>query len=351
MRLLLPLLLIFIALNSQNLSSQSNETALNKVILFNFQAKNVDTTMVDIFNHLLKEALITNYNYDVTRMSPASMALTSFAAACSAKAYNAKYAVTGSFIEIKEKGIISFQLVDADSQKVVFGDRTTILSYDDMPIIAERIAESFAKRTLFNRTVTPTKITEAEKPSPLRLKKPTATFLLNTGYLYAYRENESVDLFNLNLGLYFDLPNYFILTQMGLMRGVNEESDLNFDINVYKYLSEKDFSPIAGAGIGITRYSFKEYGPWRETKYDDGLYLNAGVGFIGLRNYYIKLYGMLQGNLSLTKTWGTVPGVRVLFGLTSPSLGPGGDVEVEPGCVGLTVGGFFLLGLLAALSS
>lgn len=340
MKLLLLLFLMFLSLYPQT-----------KVVLFNFQAKNVDTTMVEIFNHLLKEALATNYNFDVLPMSATSSAASPFAAACSAKTYNAKYAITGSFIEIKEKGIISFRLVDADSQKTVYGDRTTILSYDDMPILAERIAQSFAKRTPFSQTLTPTRITEAEKISPLRLKKPTATFLLNTGYLYAYRENKSVDLFNLNLGLYFDLPNYFILTQMGLMRGVNEESDLNFDINAYRYLSEKDFSPIVGAGIGITRYSYKQSGPWQQIKYDDGLYFNAGVGIIGLRNYYIKLYGMLQGNLSLTKTWGTVPGVRILFGLTSPSLGPGGDIEVEPGCVGLTVGGFFLLGLLTALSS
>ncbi|MEO0093003.1 MAG: hypothetical protein ABIK67_01935 [candidate division WOR-3 bacterium] len=320
-----------------------------RVVLFNFQAKNVDTTMVEILNYLLTEALISNYNYDVLRMAPTAIALSSFAAACSAKSYNAQFAITGSFIEIKAKGIISFQLIDADSQKVVFADRTTILSYDDIPTIAERIAYSLAKRVPFTQTLAPTKITEAEKPSPLRLRKPLTTFLLNTGYLYAYRENKSLDLFNLNLGLYFDLPDYFILTQMGLMRGVNSEADLNFDINGYRYLSEKNFAPIIGAGIGITRYSFK--GKDGITEYDDGLHLNTGIGFIGLRNYYLKLYGMLQGNLAFTKTWGTVPGIRILFGFTSPSIGPGGDIEADPSCIGLTIGGFFLLGLLVALSS
>ncbi len=164
------------------------------------------------------EAFRINYNYEVLKPAVTSIAHSSFAAACSAEAYNAKYAITGSFLEIREKGIITFHLVDADSSKTVFADRATILSYDDLDVLAERIAQACVERIPFSQTLAPAKVTTAEIPSPLRLRRPLATFLLNTGYLYAAR-GPTIDLYNLNFGLFFDLPRYSILPQMGIMRG------------------------------------------------------------------------------------------------------------------------------------
>jgi hypothetical protein len=46
-----------------------------------------------------------------------------------------------------------------------------------------------------------------------------------------------------------------------------------------------------------------------------------------------------------------VPGVKEVFGVSAPALGPHATVKMGPGYVGAAIGGFFLTGLIIALVS
>jgi hypothetical protein len=120
-------------------------------------------------------------------------------------------------------------------------------------------------------------------------------------------------------------------------------------------MGKGDWAPFVGGGIGINRYSWQQAGAKKD---NDGLSLSAGGGVLGLRTYYFRMLVAAYGNLAIASNdWGPdrdsklVPGVRVLFGVSTPSLGPDATVKAHPGCVGAVIGGFFLTGLIIALTS
>ena len=141
------------------------------------------------------------------------------------------------------------------------------------------------------------------------------------------------------------------MLQLGLMRGIHSENDLAFDVIGNYVVGQGDFAPFIGGGLGITRYS------WDKGD-NDGLSVNAGGGVLALRTYYFRILAAAYVNYTFASNdWagvhGTknVPGVRVMFGVSSPSLGPDATVKMGPGAVGAVIGGFFLTGLIIALAS
>jgi hypothetical protein len=73
---------------------------------------------------------------------------------------------------------------------------------------------------------------------------------------------------------------------------------------------------------------------------------------LGLRTYYFRLLAAGYINYTVASNWwGGVPGFRVMFGVSTPSLGPDATVKTSPACVGAAIGGFFLTGLIIALVS
>ena len=85
---------------------------------------------------------------------------------------------------------------------------------------------------------------------------------------------------------------------------------------------------------------------------NDGLSLSAGGGMLALRTYYFRMLVAAYGNVTLASNhWGAVPGVKVMFGVSTPSMGPDATVRTHPACVGGAIGAFFLTGLIIALTT
>jgi hypothetical protein len=146
------------------------------------------------------------------------------------------------------------------------------------------------------------------------------------------------------------------MLQVGLLRGNHDEADITFDLLGNYVAGKGDFAPFFGGGIGITRFSWTD--TTGEMNHNDGLSLNAGVGMLGLRTYYFRLMAAAYLNYTLASNdWAGVansknmPGFKVMFGVSTPSLGPDATVRTSPACVGAVIGGFFLTGLIIALVS
>jgi hypothetical protein len=100
----------------------------------------------------------------------------------------------------------------------------------------------------------------------------------------------------------------------------------------------------------VTRFTWSD--PDFGERKSDGFNLSANVGLLGFRSYYFRL--LAQAGMTMTFAnepgWERMPGLRVAFGLTTPSFGPEGDIETIQGCVSMAIVGFFITGLVVAFT-
>jgi hypothetical protein len=254
------------------------------------------------------------------------------------------------------KQYLTYQLVDAEAGNVVLADKLQLPPADELPVMADRIAMSIVDKKPYAETMEPVGITSTEVAPRFRHpRKPYASLFLTAGYLFYLqprdpaRENFfSNQLVNLNLAVTFETQQMLTMLQMGLMRGNHNEQDITFDLMGNYVFGRGEFAPLAGGGIGITRFSWEEDG---ETMHNDGLTLSAGMGVLGLRTYYFRLIGAAYVNYTIPASagWRNTPGLKIMFGVTTPTLGPDATIKMHPGCVGAAIGSFFLTGLVLAL--
>jgi hypothetical protein len=330
-----------------------------KLLLYDFEARGVDASIIRINTQVLRDALNGTYKYVVVDPAPGTFCYNVVAAADSARKYSAAQALIGNIMTIGGKQWLTYQLVDASAASVMLADKLELPPMDEFPMMADRVAGSIVEKKPYSETVEPERMTSPEvNPQFKHPRKPYAGLFLTAGYLFhiqqrphpaPYEDYFSTNLVNLNLAVSFETQQLLTMLQMGLMRGNHEESDINFDL-IGNYVAGKgDFAPFFGGGVGITRFSWKE---GLNTEHNDGLSLSAGAGMLGLRTYYFRLIAAAYMNYTIASNdWGGVPGLKVMFGVSSPSLGPDATVKTGPACVGAAIGGFFLTGLIIALVS
>ena len=326
-----------------------------KILLYDFEARGVDVSVVRTATQVMRDALNGTYKYIVVDPAPGTFCYNVLASADSAKKYGAAQALIGNIMAIGGKQFLTYQLVDATAGTVLLADKLDLPPMDEFPMMAERVAASIVERKPYLETIEPEKVVATEVgPRIKHPRKPYAGLFLTAGYLYHFQQRPhpapytdyfSTRMVNLNLSVSFETQQMLTMLQMGLMRGIHGENDIAFDLIGNYVLGNADFAPFFGGGIGITRFS------WEEGK-NDGLSLSAGAGMLGLRTYYFRLITAAYVNYTIVSNdWGQVPGLKIMFGVSSPSLGPDATVKMGPGCVGAAIGGFFLTGLIIALTS
>lgn len=333
--------------------------AQQKVLLFEFEPRGVDSSVIVITNQLLRDALNNTLKYTVVDPAPDVKCYSVIPAAEEAQKMGIPLAIIGSVMQLGNTRIISYQLIDVTSASVIFGDKAESPSIEEYPLFFERIAQAIVEKKPYAQTIIAEKVTTPEiEPRFKYPRQPYASIFLTAGYLYPLKERDyglppsdtlSAGLVNLKLSVSFETPNILVLAQMGMIRGRVREQDLIFDLGVHRFLGRGDWVPTVGGGIGIIRYSWEPSNSG--IQHDDGLSLSAGIGMVGLRSYYFRLFSMAQANVTYSNRLNDyIPGFKIDFGLTSPSMGPDATVEMDPGCIGATIGGFFLIGLLIALT-
>ncbi len=336
-----------------------------KILLCDFENRGVDTVLIRMTTQLLKDALNSTYKLSVVEPTPGTKCYNIVDAANLAKDFDAEKALIGNIMRVGTKIYHSYQLINAATASVELADKFETPTIEDFPIMCERIATAVLEKKLYKETIEPEKIIETEvEPGLRRPRKPYASIFLTAGYLFhpfsdssrkytSSNGNTAVlarNLINLNLAVSFETQQLLTMMQIGLMRGLYEEKDINFDLMLHYIMGKGDFAPLTGFGIGITRYNWRDPNT-NEHWEDDGLSLSAGIGMIGLRTYYFRILAATYANYTFTSRMGSIPGFKVLFGVTSPSLGPDATVKIGPGCIGGLIGGMFLTGLLIALTS
>jgi hypothetical protein len=334
-----------------------------KILLYDFEARGVDASVIRINTQVLRDALNGTYKYVVVDPAPGTFCYNVVAAADSAKKYGAAQALIGNIMTIGGKQFLTYQLVDAMAASVMLADKFELPPMDEFPMMADRVAASVVEKKPYSETVEPEKMTSPEvNPQFKHPRKPYAGIFLTAGYLFLvtprphdapYPDYFSTNLVNLNLAVSFETQQMLTMLQLGLLRGNHSESDISFDLLSNYVAGKGDWAPFFGGGVGITRFS------WAETK-NDGLSLNAGVGLLGLRTYYFRIIAAAYLNYTLASNeWDSdpatnsksMPAFKVMFGVSTPTLGPDATVKTGPACVGAAIGGFFLTGLIIALVS
>jgi hypothetical protein len=332
-----------------------------KVLLYDFEARSVDQSVIKTTTQLLRDALNGTYKYIVVDPAPNTSCYNVVAAAESAKVHGAGQALVGNIMAIGGKQLLTYQLVDAATATVLLQSKVDVPPMEEFPVMADRIAQSIVARENYAATAEPEKMTSTEvEPKFKHPRKPYAGLFLTAGYNFLLKQRygwdgESTqvklgsDLINLNVAVSFETQRMLTLMQIGLSRGIRSESDINFDLIGNYIIGDGDFAPFVGGGIGLNRYTFTDT---HATQLNDGMSLLAGGGVLGLRTYFFRLIG--AGYFNMTKVsnyWGWEPGVKVLFGVSTPSMGPDATLKMSPGCVGASIGAFFLTGLIIALVS
>lgn len=337
-----------------------------KILLYDFEARGVDVSVIRANTQVLRDALNGTYKYLVVDPAPGTFCYNVLASADSATKYGAAQALIGNIMAIGGKQFLTYQLVDATSSTVLLADKLDLPPMDEFPMMAERVAASMVERKPYLETIEPEKVLATEVgPRIKHPRKPYAGVFLTTGYNFQLADRFVTDtvtgarfplgarLVNLNVSVSFETQQMLTMLQLALMNGKHGESDFTFDMQSNYVIGNGDLAPFFGGGLGVNRYRYTlgEGAPHAYTGLNDGLSLSAGGGVLGLRTYYFRLIAAAYVNYTITASdWGQVPGLRVMFGVSTPSLGPDATVRTSPGCVGAAIGGFFLTGLVLMLT-
>jgi len=324
-----------------------------KILLYDFEARGVDVSVTRANTQVLRDALNGTYKYVVVDPVVGTFCYNVLAAADSAKKYGAVQALIGNIMSVGGKQYLTYQLVDAASSTLVLADKFDLPPMDQFPVMAERVAAAIVEKKPYRGTIEPGKILQTEDgPWFKHPRKPYAGVLMTAGYLYHFvqRPHEApADYFgtrivNLNLAVSFETQHMLTMLQIGYMRAIHNEQDIAFDLFSHYVAGNGDFAPFYGGGIGITKFNW-------DGGDNDALSLSAGGGMLGLRTYYFRLMLAAYGNVAIAShEWPPIPGVKVLFGVSSPSFGPDATIKTSPGCIGAAVGAVFLTGLIVMLT-
>jgi len=182
-----------------------------KILLYDFEARGVDASVIRTTTQVLRDALNGTYKYIVVDPAPGTFCYNVVAAAESAKVRGAAQALIGNIMTIGGKQWLTYQLVDAASSSVMLADKIEVPPMDEFPTMSDRIATSIVDKKPYTETVEPERMTTPEvNPQFKHPRKPYAGIFLTAGYLFHMQQRPdtfsnpqytfSTNLVNLNLG-------------------------------------------------------------------------------------------------------------------------------------------------------
>jgi hypothetical protein len=314
--------------------------------VFDFEPIGVDSTQTQILGILLRDRLIDTRAFRILVPTKGTKCYTQALAESLGSAMGAQKAVIGNVMKVGGRLLVSYKLLDLAQRTVEYSDRASVESETQMEIVTERIAQSIRDKQPYAQTPEAVRASQTgvKEVTP---KEPMSSVLFTTGYAFPIAGSAALTkagmLFNLDAAISYEMPDMFTLAQMGI-RTAGDMRDVHFELLAHKFGSTKDIAPFYGGGFGVHRI-------WAEGKSTGGLSVSANAGMLFFRSYYFRIISNVKGSLLVTRDLGIAPMVAVNFGLTSPGMGPGGRIQTPPACIYGMVGTFFVIGLIAALTS
>ncbi len=201
--------------------------------------------------------------------------------------------IFGSLTKIGEKHIISAVAVESQSGKIVFSDKVTSQTAEDLDVCISRLAKSIEYGKEVEETVEIGKITEEEVETGAKRKK--AFFSSGFGFgmsmpIIGYGDAEDNSINYYEWKGWYETPNFAAEVDWYFGSGEIDLSEWALGISLLYFLNTTDFSPYLSVGLARKSITFSFY------DYADGLALEAGAGMVIFRTYDFRF--VLDGRFS-----------------------------------------------------
>jgi len=290
--------------------------AQERAVVFEFEAIGVDEQTSTSATHIFRNELDATGKFSVIPKEEmeaklADAGITDFAcyaadcAAANGFAVGAEKAIIGSLTKLGERITAEVRLVDVVRKEVVFTDRFSAISLDDLDSALRKLAKAVAAREKIESEVTRYAITEEETGEPRR-KKAYITSGASFGFGFPLGDSYlKVDnLKTLAWMMRYEAGNLVIDNSVGVSWGSSEPDTtiwgyiedkkritiVPWDIGVrYIFNREADHTPFVGGGIGLHFIGSQDIGGRAYTSSDQALALHLAGGLYAFQTYDFRL--------------------------------------------------------------
>ncbi len=217
---------------------------------------------------------------------------------------NAEKVVYGTISKLGEKYIIAASVVDVSSKKLVFQDRISAASAEDLDVVSKRLAKSIVTGKKIEKTAEIGAVTEEEEKEPRR-----RTTFFTTGGKFgwgmplgdSYGGANSLMVFD---GLFwYETPKFLVELQFELITTpattIDDQTDTTVhamefsmpDLSIYYLFTKTDFCPYVSGGLGFKQlFVYRDIAGYElDAETASGMGLNFGGGIIAFRTYDFRL--------------------------------------------------------------
>lgn len=305
--------------------------AQESVAVFDFKAVGMDEQTNKAAMQIFKNELNTTGKFSVipTEEMEAGLstkgitALDCYDLGCAVddgRALGTENVIIGTFSRLGEKIITEVKLVSVSQGKVVFSDRFSTVSVEDLDAVLHRLATAVAERKKIDTDVGRFGITDEEAKQPRRKKSfitSGASFSFGFPFSDSYAGVNSIKTIWWNTR--YETGNFVIDNSVGVSWGSGDEAKVEvfgtlqtiaetkiavipWDIGIrYLFNREAEFAPYIGGGFGIHFIASQNYTDINyEAGSDEAPALHAAVGLYGFQSSNFRL--TVEGKFSIVFT-------------------------------------------------
>ena len=324
--------------------------AAETIAVLDFKPIGVDYALVDAVVTLLRSDIASYKKYTLIEkdkvekiIGGATDCADKDCAAAIGEQVNAEKVVYGTISKLGEKYIIAASVVEVATKKLVFQDRISAASAEDLDVVSKRLAKSIVTGKAIEKTAEIGAVTEEEEKVPRR-----RTTFFTTGGKFgwgmplgdSYGGANSLMIFDALF--WYETPKFMVEVQFELITtpatSISQQTDTTIramefslpDLSLYYLFTKTDFCPYVGGGLGFKQlFVYREvpgqFQPDAETA--SGMGLNVGGGIIAFRTYDFRLllgarYGINFASPPVFE--GPHHSIQINFGITYRGGGCGG---------------------------
>ncbi|TES91657.1 MAG: hypothetical protein E3J87_07285 [Candidatus Cloacimonadota bacterium] len=329
-----------------------------KIAVIDFKPIGVDPSLAEVTTTLLRSDVSSYKNISLVEVGEKIECDNKERAAEIGLKIKAQKVVYGTISKLGTKYIISAYVVEVSTRNIVFQDRVTASSAEDLDTASKRLAKAIATGKKVEDVAEIGAITEEETKEPRRRK----TFFtlggkFGMGFPFADSYGGVKTLMSGDFIYWYETPKFIaefgvggtvtpITTTMGFSDTTVGETDITMraaeftyaQMSLFYLFSKEDFCPYAGGGIGMKNCIITRDYPGFWDDYSEsafGLALNFNAGLIIFRTYDFRM--LIEGQYSLNMAnFATFGGphhaFKINFGFTYKK-------EKDGGCGGCIGGG------------
>ena len=245
-------------------------------------------------------------------------------------------AVFARLSRLERKVVVTATLIETASGKVLFSDRTTAASLDDLDTLSTRVAQALARRVPIDSTITAHTVTDNEAREQNRRKAVFTTGLRLSGFVPITGYGDARFMYGGEWVNYYEVKDVAIEAAFGGRVSDSDDetrggaTEWFVDLGGYYFLSQGDISPFVGGGVGLhgvaASWESEESDPFEddlESDADQGVGGWVGGGVMVLRTSDVHVLGTVKYQL-LSTTIDDEISNGIMFGLTVTYAKKGG---------------------------